>query len=69
MRFFSTLFLLLLISPSAFAYLDPGSGSVIMTAILSALAAASLAIKTYWYKLKRLISGKTEAKETDGNTE
>jgi hypothetical protein len=36
----------------AWAYLDPGTGSMIISAIVGLFATAALAIKTYWYKLK-----------------
>jgi hypothetical protein len=36
----------------AFAYIDPGSGSAIMSAIIGFLVASWLVLKTYWYKLK-----------------
>ena len=36
----------------AFAYLDPSTGSMILSAVVGMLATAMLAIKTYWYKLK-----------------
>jgi hypothetical protein len=39
-------------APSAFAYLDPSTGSMILSAIVGLLATAGLAVKTYWYKLK-----------------
>lgn len=38
----------------AFAYLDPSTGSMILSAVVGLFATAGLAIKTYWYKLKRL---------------
>lgn len=48
---------LLLIFPSvSFAYIDPGSGSAIMSAIIGFFVAIGLAIKTYWYKLKSIFS-------------
>ena len=36
----------------AYAYLDPSTGSMIISAVLGVLATAGLALKTYWYKLK-----------------
>lgn len=42
----------------AMAYIDPGSGSAIMSAVIGFFVAISLAIKTYWYKLKSLFAGK-----------
>ena len=43
---------LLGMAPPAWAYLDPGTGSMIISAIVGLLATAGLAIKTYWYKIK-----------------
>jgi hypothetical protein len=38
----------------AFAYLDPSTGSMILSAIVGVFATAGLALKTYWYKFKAL---------------
>ena len=43
---------LTLFAPSAFAYLDPSTGSMILSAVVGLFATAALAVKTYWYKLK-----------------
>ena len=40
---------------SAYAYLDPGTGSIIIQAILGALAAGLVFIKIYWHKLLVLL--------------
>jgi len=45
------------VSP-AMAYIDPGSGSAIMSAIIGFFVAISLTIKTYWYKIMSLFSRK-----------
>ena len=45
----------------ASAYIDPGSGSAIISAIIGFFVAAGLVIKTYWYKLKSLFTGKKQA--------
>lgn len=47
-----------LASPSAFAYLDPSTGSMIVSAIIGIVASIALAVKTYWYKLKGLFRRK-----------
>jgi hypothetical protein len=44
----------LLMIPSAHAYIDPGTGSIILQAIIGAVAAALVIIKVYWYKLTDL---------------
>ena len=36
----------------AYAYLDPGTGSIILTAIISFIAIMSLKIKIYFQKIK-----------------
>lgn len=46
-----------LISSPAYAYIDPGSGSAIMGAIIGFFVAIGLALKTYWYKLKAMFTG------------
>jgi amino acid permease len=43
---------LLLLSPPAFAYLDPSTGSMVVSAIVGIFASIALAVKTYWYKIK-----------------
>ena len=48
------LVLLLTLAPSAEAYLDPSTGSLILSAIVGLLATIGLALKTWWYKIKSL---------------
>jgi hypothetical protein len=48
----------------AFAYLDPSTGGMIISAILGLFATIGLAMKTYWYKLKNFFSGKKSVPET-----
>ena len=50
---------------SAFAYLDPTTGSMLISAIVGLFASLVLAIKTYWYRIKSFFKGKPEATETD----
>ena len=40
----------------AYAYLDPGSGSIIAQAIIGALIGVGIAVKIYWEKLKFKLS-------------
>ena len=51
MRIFTTI-LLLLIFTDAVAYLDPGTGSMMLQVILGGIAAVGVAIKLYWHKLR-----------------
>ena len=41
-----------LLPQTACAYIDPGSGSAIMSTIVGFFVAVFLVIKTYWYKIK-----------------
>ena len=40
----------------AYAYLDPGTGSVILQALIGVIAGVLIALKIYWYKLKEKLS-------------
>ena len=44
----------------AHAYIDPGTGSVITTAILGFFAAVGYTMRKYFYRLKDMITGKTK---------
>lgn len=66
MKFLICLFV---IFPSvSYAYIDPGSGSAIMSAIIGFFVAIGLAVKTYWYKLKSLFT-KTKDKQPQDITQ
>jgi hypothetical protein len=39
-------------APPALAYLDPSTGSMILSAIIGIIASVGLALKTYWYRIK-----------------
>ena len=51
MRVLTTVFLLLMFS-DAVAYLDPGTGSMLLQVILGGIAAVGVAVKLYWHKLR-----------------
>ena len=44
--------LLLASAPSAFAYLDPGTGSMLLRVILGGIAAVGVALKLFWHKIR-----------------
>ena len=46
---------------TTFAYLDPGTGSIILQGLIAAVAAAGFVMKAYWYKIKSFF-GKSESK-------
>ena len=43
---------IILLPSNAYAYLDPGTGSIILQAILGFIAAAIASISVYWTKFK-----------------
>ena len=54
---------LLMSSTEAYAYVDPGSGSVIVTTVLGLIAAVGYTFRKYFYKLRRMILGKSSNDE------
>lgn len=46
--------LVLGICSPAYAYLDPGTGSIILQGLIAGIAVAGVTIKAYWYKLLSL---------------
>ncbi|HEX7925941.1 MAG TPA: hypothetical protein VF678_00020 [bacterium] len=51
------LFLALAALPSsAFAYIDPGTGSMALQALLAIAAGVAVALRAYWHRVKALIA-------------
>ena len=46
------------IASPAYAYLDPGTGSMLVSAALGVAAAVALAVKMFWYRLTAFFRGK-----------
>ena len=58
--------LLLLFMHDTEAYLDPGTGSMLLQVILGGIAAVGVAIKLYWHKIRVAIGmGKKEDPEDE----
>lgn len=49
---FTIALVFILVSPGVFAYLDPSTGSMVVSAIVGILASIALALKTYWYRIR-----------------
>jgi len=43
-------------APAAYAYLDPGTGSLVVQMVIGAFAAAGAALTLYWHRLKRFFT-------------
>jgi len=57
----------LLVSRDVYAYLDPSTGSMVISVIVGIFASVVLAVKTYWYKIKNRFrsGGKRETTPRD----
>lgn len=51
------------VSP-AYAYLDPGTGSIILQGLLAAIAGATAALGVYWQRIKCLFSSLFSSKKS-----
>jgi hypothetical protein len=57
--------LLVLVSSPAYAYLDPGTGSMLIQGALAALAVASAAVAAFWTRLRQIFSGRRRPAEPE----
>ena len=65
MRIVVTILFLLYMTDTE-AYLDPGTGSMLLQVILGGVAAVGVAVKLYWHKLRVAFGmGKKEDPEDD----
>ena len=56
---------LFMLRPTMLAYLDPGSGSMLVQLLVGGVAAAGVALKLYWYKILRVLRLRKDAPELD----
>ena len=52
----SSFVFVILFNNKAFAYLDPGTGSIIVQMIIGGLVGVGIAIKVFWYRIKTALS-------------
>ena len=55
----------LLLTNNAQAYLDPGTGSMILQGVIAGIAMATVTIKLYWHRLVAFFKGEKLEKEED----
>jgi len=61
-------FAMVLLAEPAFAYLDPGTGSMLLQVILGGIAAIGVALKLFWHKIRLAIGlGKKPAAEEESS--
>jgi len=56
---------LTLFHPNAYAYLDPGTGSMILQALIAGVAVVGVTIKLYWFKLVAFLKGEKYSDEDE----
>ena len=52
-------------STEAHGYMNPGTGSMILQALIAGFAVISVTVKIYWYKLVAFFKGETYDPEED----
>ena len=50
----------------ALAYIDPGAGAALITAVLGFVGAAGLVVRKYWGRIQSLFSRSDRSSEDDG---
>ena len=60
----STIILVVSASP-AFAYIDPGSGSAILSVLLGIIVAIGVTLKTFWYKITSIFRVKPKVEKSE----
>ena len=58
-------FILIASLTPAYAYIDPGTGSAIISAMIGFFVVAGVTVKTYWYKFKDLFKSEKANKSKD----
>ena len=55
------------IQSNAYAYIDPGTGSIMLQALIGGIAAAGAAISFYWSRIKSFFSKKKKNDKHSNN--
>jgi hypothetical protein len=55
-----TVLILACICTEANAYIDPGTGSLLLQGLIAGIAAGAYTLKLYWYKFKSFFSRKDD---------
>ena len=53
--------------PHTLAYIDPGTGSIILQAIAAAIAGAAIIVRIYWHRLLRFFGLRKNIKPDPSN--
>ena len=64
-KFIFFILCILIFNKKAFAYLDPGMGSMLLQGIIAVIAATGLTLKIYWQKIKDFFKNKIKKKDKE----
>ena len=59
---------MVLFTQNAYAYLDPGTGSMLLQGLIGGVAAGLVVVKIYWHKLKGLFARSTQSADSSGES-
>lgn len=62
-RILMSVSILILFTESAYAYLDPGTGSIILQGLIAGIAVGLTTFKLWWYRFTGLFARKKEEPE------
>ena len=65
MKHFLIIVFIFLMSTNSYAYIDPGTGGILLQALLGAIAAIGAYITIYWRKFKNFLSKIFKVKKKD----
>jgi len=51
-----SIFLVLIFVNQSYAYIDPGTGSMLVQAVLAAIAAVSVSIGIFWHQIRSFLN-------------
>lgn len=69
-RYFYFILIFIFLPNTAYAYIDPGTGSALIQGLIGALAAIIISLKLYWHKLLKFLGIRkpiNENKEEESN--
>lgn len=55
--------IVIFVPASAYAYIDPGTGSILIQGLIAAIAAIGVTLKLYWHRFKALFRRGSSSKE------
>ena len=59
----------ILLAQPAHAYLDPGTGSIVVQGVIAAIAAGAVALRLYWKRLRSLFGRRPTARTEEKQEE